>query len=98
MKLVKLHARGNDGDAAAGVANQFRDLLAGKGGIDGHIGRADGQRGKIGDHPLPAVLADEGDAVALFRAHPQKGRGQRPHPLVDLIGRERLPLAELVLP
>ena len=98
VKLVELLARGNDGNAAAGVAHQFRYLLAGEGGVDGNIRGADGQSSKIGDHPLPAVLADEGDAVALFRAHPQKCRGQRPDTLIDLIRGDRLPLAELVLP
>ncbi len=66
VQLVELLASGDDGNAAAGVAHQLRDLLAGEGGVDGHIGGADGQSGKIGDRPLPAVLADEGDAVALF--------------------------------
>ena len=98
VQLVELLARGNDGDAAAGVAHQFRHLLTGEGGIDGHIGRTDGQGGKIGDCPLPAILADEGDAVALLCAQAQKRCGQGPHSLIDLIGRERMPGAELVLP
>ena len=98
VELVELLARGDDGDAAAGVAHQLGDLLAGERGIDGHIGRANGQRGEVGDGPLPAIFADEGDAIALFRAPVEKGLGQRADALVDLIGRERLPLAELVLP
>ncbi len=36
-ELVELQARGDDGDAAAGIANLLRDLLAGERGIDaGH--------------------------------------------------------------
>ena len=98
VQLVELLARGDDGDAAAGVANLLGDLLAGERGIDGHIGRANGQRGKIGDDPLPAVLADERDAVALFRAELEKRRSQGADALIDLIGRERVPMAEFVLP
>ena len=44
LQLVELLARGDDGDAAAGVAHLLGDLLAGQRGIDGHIGGADGQR------------------------------------------------------
>ena len=97
-ELVELHARGDDGDAAAGVANLLRDLLAGEGGIEGDVGRADGERGKVGNDPLPAVFADERDAIALFRAELEKRSGQGAHALIDLIGRERLPLAEFILP
>ncbi len=48
--------------------------------------------------PLPAVLADQRDAVALFRAELEKCRGQSAHALIDLIGRERVPMTEFVLP
>ena len=54
--------------------------------------------GEIGDRPLPAVLADEGDAVALLRAQAQKGRGQSADALIDLIGGDGMPVPELVLP
>ena len=98
LKLVELLARGDDGDAATGVANLLGDLLAGERGIERHIGGADGQHGEVGDGPLPAILADEGDAVALFRAEAQKRRGQRTDALIDLVRGDRVPLAELVLP
>ena len=68
IQLVELLAGGNHGDAAARVLHQHCNLLAGKGGIDGHIDRADGQRGEIGHRPLPAVLADQRNAIALLRA------------------------------
>ena len=73
VELFKLLAGGNDGDAAAGVLNQGGDLLAGQGGIDGHIGGADGQGGEVAHRPLPAVFADEGDAVAFLRAPARAG-------------------------
>ena len=98
LKLVELLARGDDGNAAIGVANLLGDLLAGERGIERHIGRADGQRGEIGDGPLPAILADESDAVAFFRAEAEQCGGQSADALIDLVGRERMPLAELVLP
>ena len=97
-KLVELQPRGDDRDAATGVANLLGNLLAGERGIERHIGRTNGQRGKIRDQPLPAIFADECDAVTLFRAELEKGGGQCADALVDLIGRERVPLIELVLP
>ena len=52
--------------------HQRGHLLAGQRGIDGHIDRADGQRGKVRDCPLPAVLADQRNAVALLRSPAQE--------------------------
>ena len=98
MQLVELHARGDYSDAAAGVANLLRDLFAGEGGIEGDIARANGERGKVGNDPLPAVLADKRDAIALFRAELEKRGSQGTHALIDLMGRERLPMAEFILP
>ena len=98
LQLVKLLARGDDGDAAAGVAHQLGDLLAGERGIKRHIGGADGQRGEIGYGPLPAVLADEDDAVALLAPKAQKRRGQSPDSLINLVRGDGVPVAEFVLP
>ena len=98
VQLVELLAGGDYGDAAAGVVQQHGDLLAGKRGVDGHIHGADGQRGEVGDGPLPAVFGDQGDAVAFLRAPAEKSLRQRADPLVDLVGGDGLPLAKLVLP
>ena len=98
VELVVLLPGGDDGDAAAGVGNKLGDLFAGESGIDGHVGGADGEGGKVGDHPLPAVLGNQRDAVALLRAPAQKRLGQRANTLVDLVRRDGLPVAELVLP
>ncbi len=73
VELVELLAGGNDGDAAAGIVDQHGDLFAGEGGIDGNVGGADGKGGEVGDGPLPAILADDGDAVALLRSPAEKG-------------------------
>ena len=54
MSLSNCMARGDNGNAAAGVANLLGDLLAGERGIDGHIGGANGERGKVGDQPTPS--------------------------------------------
>ena len=90
MELVELLARRDDGDAAAGIVNLLGDLLACERGIDGHIGRADRKRGKIGDDPLPAVLADQSDAVAFFHAEIKERGGQGAHeadkPLIETVG------------
>ena len=64
----------------------------------GTLTRIDGEDGEIGDGPLPAVFGDEGNAVALFRAPTQKSLSERMDALVDLVGGERLPVPELVLP
>ena len=85
VKLVELLAGGDDGDAAIRVAHLFGDLLAGEGGIKRHIGGAYGQGGEIGDGPLPAILADDGDTVALLSAEAQKSGGQRADALIHLI-------------
>ena len=53
---------------------------------------------KSRDGPLPAVFGDQSDALALSRAPAEKRLGQGADPLVDLIGGDGLPLAELVLP
>ena len=74
------------------VAHQGGDLFAGEGGIDGHIDSANGERGKIGDSPLPAVFADEGDAISLLRTPAQKCRGQGPNPLINLVRGDGLPM------
>ena len=85
LKLVELLARGDDGDAAIGIAHLLGDLLAGEGGIERHIGGAYGEGGEIGDGPLPAILANEGDAVTLLSAEAQKCRGQCADALIHLI-------------
>ena len=98
VELVELLPRGDDGDAALGVSNERRNLFAGEGGIDGHVRSANGKRREVGDSPLPAILGDEGDAVALSRSPAEKGISQRTDALVDLVRGDRLPVTEFVLP
>jgi hypothetical protein len=98
LKLVELLASGDEGDAAIGVANLLGDLLASQSGIKRHVCRANGQHSEVGDCPLPAILADEGDAVALLRAEAQQCRSQRTNSLIHLLRGDRVPLAEFVLP
>ena len=98
LKLVELLACGDKGDAAIGVANLLGDLLARERGIERYICRADREDGEIGHGPLPAILADKGDAIALFRAETKQRGSQRMDALIHLVRGDRMPLAELVLP
>src|SRR5579859_1816966 len=97
-ELFELLASGNNGDAAAGVLDESADLLAGEGGVDGHVGGADGERGEVAHGPFPAVLADEGNAVALLRTPIEQGFAERADALVHLVRRDGAPAAEFVLP
>ena len=82
--LVLLMCR-DDGNATAGIAYQGCDLFPKQGGVNGHIGGANGECGEVGNGPLPAVFADEGDAVSLLSAPAQKGRSKGSNPLVNLV-------------
>ena len=85
VQLVELLPGGNHGNAAARIRHQRGDLLAGQRGVDGHIHSADGQRGKVCDGPLPAILGNQGDAVALLHAPAEKCLSQCTDPLVKLV-------------
>ena len=98
VQLVEQWARGHHGNLAARVAHQCRYLLAGQRGIDRHIDGPDRQHRKVGHRPLPAVLADQRYTVALLRSPGQQRCGQRLDTVVDLVRRDRQPIAELVLP
>ncbi len=98
VELVVLLAGGDDGDAATGILDQHGDLVAGQGGINGDVGGADGERGEVGDGPFPAILSDEGNTVAFLHAPLEQSLSQRAHALVELVGRDGAPAAELILP
>ena len=98
VELVELLAGGDEGNAAAGIADEGCDLLAGERGVDGNVGCSDGERGEVGNGPLPAIFGDEGDAVALLCSPGEQGLGQRADALIDLVRGDGLPLAKLVLP
>ena len=85
VQLVELLAGGDHGNPAAGIPHQPCNLLTGERGINGHIDCANGQRGEVGDGPLPAVLGDQGDAVALLCAPTEKNFAQGSDALVDLV-------------
>ena len=98
MQLVELLARRDDSDSAACVTHLLGDLFASQRGIEGNIGSTDGQRGEIGDGPLPAVLADKDNAVTLLHAKAKKRRGQSTDTLIHLVRGDGMPVAEFVLP
>ena len=55
----------NHRDASARIDQQGGDLLGCERGIDGHIGRAQHQGSEVHHWPLPAILRQQRDAVAL---------------------------------
>ena len=98
VEFVELLAGGDYGNAAAGIGEEGGDLIACEGGVNGDVDGSDGQDGKIRNHPLPAILGNDGNAIAFFRSPAQERLSQLMDSLVDLIGRKRLPVIELILP
>ena len=66
--LVVLGAGGNDGNARAGVGKENGGLVGGERGIDGYVDGSESESGEVGYGPLPAIFAEDGDAVALADA------------------------------
>ncbi len=98
VQFFELLTGRDDGDTATGVGEQDGDLVTGKRGIDGNVDAIDGQDGEVGDCPFPAIFRNQGDAVAFFCTPGKEGLREGVDALVDLVGGERLPVAELVLP
>ena len=44
------------------------DLIGEQVGVDGNVDSADGEAGEVGDGPLPAILGEDGDAIAFADA------------------------------
>ena len=84
--LVVLSAGGDEEDARAGVGKEGNDLVGEEVGVDGDIGDAHGEAGEVGDGPLPAVLGEDGDAVAFADAPDAERFGKSADALIDLQG------------
>ena len=64
-QLFILLAGGEDEDFGTGVPDAVAKLLRIQGGVEGYIDGAEGEDGEVGDGPLPAVFAEDGDAIAF---------------------------------
>ena len=63
--LFQLVLRGYGDDACGGVVEDVGSLLRRVGGLNGNGDGAEGKRREIGDRPLGAIFAEDGDAIAM---------------------------------
>src|SRR5207244_10535186 len=75
----------------AGVLEDVRDLVRGKGGVDRDVGRADELAGVVGDRPLDAVVREDRDAVAAPDADRRERAGAGPDAATEFLARHRAP-------
>ena len=98
LELCELVAGGEDEDLGGGVAEHVADLVGGEGGVEGDVDGAEGEGGEVGDGPLPAILAEEGDAVATLDAPVEEVGGEGADAAVEILGGDGQPGAGGVLP
>ena len=91
LDLMRKLDGGDEGDASAAVAQLSGGLVGGQRGKHRHIDRTDGEAGEIGYGPLPAILCDERDAVALGHALGLQPGSQPACAPVQRIARDGLP-------
>ena len=82
---------------APGIVEEERGLLRCLGGINRNRDRAQGQRREIGDRPLRAILAEDGDAIAFANAPGFKRASHAHDAAVNLGGRDGHPAQDLSL-
>jgi hypothetical protein len=66
--LFQLALRGHGDDARSGIVEDVGSLVGGLGGINRDRDRAQRERGEIGNRPLRAIFAEDGDAIAVVDA------------------------------
>ena len=91
MHLLRLLPRRDHHNLCAAVAQHVPHLLGGQRGIQRNIHGPQSQHGEVRHRPLPAVLAQQGHAVALAHSPSRQTRRQRAHPPIRLHRSNRLP-------
>ena len=67
-----LAASGDDGNACGRVGQENRCLVGGQRRVDGDVDGSEGECCEIGNGPLPAIFAEDGDALPLGDAQAVK--------------------------
>ena len=76
LYLLQLFSGGDKGHPRSGMADKIGGLVGGQRGVDGNVNDSAADAGEVGDHPFRAILAQDGNAVALLQAPLAKGPGQ----------------------
>ena len=98
LQLLVLLARTHHHHLRARVHQHVADLLRRQRRIQRHVHPADRKHRKVRHRPLPAVLRQDRNAVALAHAPSAQRIRQRPYPPIDFVRSNRLPSPALVLP
>ena len=89
--LFQLVLRGHSDDARPGIVEDEGSLLRRLRGINRNRDRAQGKHREIGDRPLRAIFAEDGDAIAFANSPGFKRASDAHDAAVNLRGRDRRP-------
>jgi len=91
--FVELFLRGEENDAAAGIAKLSQRLLRGERGVERNGDGSEQQAGHVGDGPFGAILAEDGDAVAFANAPVTQSLRDGRDPIMEFVGGDREPIS-----